>query len=79
LNVFADLSQDEYRTRALGYRADLRTQRPQLSATPFLYEDTVPPKEVDWVGQNAVTPVSNVAGLRCDVHAWWAREGLCGP
>ena len=41
MNVFADLSQDEYRQRALGYRADLRQPRSSLQAAPFLYEDTV--------------------------------------
>ena len=56
MGVFADLTHDEYRAKALGYRASLRTQLP-LRAAPFLYESTVPPKEVDWVAKGAVTSV----------------------
>ena len=61
MNVFADLSQAEYRQRALGYRADLRQPRSSLQAAPFLYEDTVPAKEVDWVKKGVVTEVGGGA------------------
>lgn len=71
MTTFADLSQDEYRQRALGYRADLKQGRP-LRSTPFLYEGTVPPREVDWVAKGAVTPVRGVqagmAGLGASVQ-----------
>ena len=69
MNVFADLSQDEYRQRALGYRADLRQPRSSLQAAPFLYEDTVPAKEVNWVNKGVVT----------EVRARGGRHGLSGP
>lgn len=59
MNVFADLTQDEYRQKALGYRPDLAKQRP-LKRAPFVYENTVPPKEVDWLKAGAVTPVRAV-------------------
>jgi hypothetical protein len=57
MSVFADLTPDEYRTHALGYNSDLRKQRPLRSSSPFIYEETVPPKEVDWVAKGAVTRV----------------------
>lgn len=57
MSVFADLTPYEYRTRALGYKSDLRKQRPLRSSSRFIYEDTVPAKEVNWVDQGAVTPV----------------------
>lgn len=62
MGVYADLSQDEYRSKALGYNADLHEERP-LRAAPFLYEGTVPPKEVDWVAKGAVTPVRGQKGI----------------
>lgn len=72
MGVFADLTQEEYRTRALGYRADLRPQN-ALKSTPFLYESTVPPKEVDWLKAGAVTEVgwAGAQGAGC-----WSEQVL---
>lgn len=58
MTPLADLTHEEYRARSLGYSADLARQRP-LRAAPFPYHDTVPPKEIDWTKQKAVTEVKN--------------------
>lgn len=67
MNVFADLTQDEYRQKALGYRPDLAATRP-LKRAPFVYENTVPPKEVDWLKEGVVTPV------RWAWAGWWGSR-----
>ena len=83
MNVFADLTQDEYRQKALGYRPDLARQR-TLKSAPFVYENTVPPKEVDWLKTGAVTPVrgmrgSGVARTPRGVHCFKAGCQLGSP
>jgi len=61
MTPFADLSHDEWKQRAFGYRADLKAQR--LRDTPasphFRYEDTSPPKDMDWRATGAVAEVKN--------------------
>ena len=69
MNVFADMTQDEYRQKALGFRPDLASQR-TLKSSPFVYENTVPPKEVDWLKAGAVTPVCGLHGYGMARPAW---------
>lgn len=78
MTPLADLTHEEYRARSLGYSADLARQRP-LRAAPFPYHDTVPPKEIDWTKQKAVTEVGLLnkrAGGR-DIQA--AQQGPVHP
>lgn len=58
MNEFADLTEDEYKQKALGYDASLRANRP-LRAEPFMYENTRPPKSIDWREKGAVAHVKN--------------------
>jgi KDEL-tailed cysteine endopeptidase len=58
LTPLADLSLDEYKQHALGYRADLAPSR-GLQSSQFRYANTKPPANIDWREQGAVTPVKN--------------------
>lgn len=49
MTVFADLAEDEYRSK-LGYRADLKPLA-AANAAPFPYADTAPAKEVRSCGE----------------------------
>lgn len=53
LNHFADMTQEEFKTKMLGYRF---TDRPRNYAAPTL---TQPPASVDWRTKGAVTGVKN--------------------
>ena len=58
MTTFADLTHDEWKARALGYRPDLR--KPTLQApSKFRYEDSTAPKEIDWREKGAVAKVKN--------------------
>lgn len=59
LNVFADLSLEEFKQYSLGYRADLK---PARLGSEFVYENVSLdglPKAIDWVAKGAVTKVKN--------------------
>ena len=60
MNQFADLTVEEFRSRALGYDAQLRPRRPLRAGERFIYEDTKPPAGgVDWRAKGAVAEVKN--------------------
>lgn len=56
LNGFADLTQDEFRGKYLGYKRSDRLRGTQGS---FKYENTEPLDAIDWREKNAVTDVKN--------------------
>ena len=58
MTPFADLSHEEWKSKVLGYRPELRTTLKTPSPT-FRYADAVPAKEIDWRTKNAVTEVKN--------------------
>lgn len=67
LNAFADLTQQEWRERYLGfdgkaYKQLLARKRASNAASPFKYANvdvSALPKEIDWRSLKAVTPVKN--------------------
>eukprot|EP00899_Mesostigma_viride_P022559 jgi/Mesvir1/3488/Mv11979-RA.1 len=57
LNPYADLTHDEFKSFALGYRAE---DAPMVSSSgPFTHANVSPPDEIDWRTKDAVTPVKN--------------------
>ncbi|XP_057965954.1 cysteine protease XCP1 [Malania oleifera] len=60
LNVFADLSHEEFKTAYLGFKVASDATARKRSFEDFTYRDVVDlPKAVDWRSKGAVTPVKN--------------------
>ena len=61
MTPFADLTHNEWKSKVLGYRPDLRTKTKAstLTSSPFRYQNTTPPKEIDWRTKGAVATVKN--------------------
>ena len=77
LNHFADVSHDEFKAHALGFRADLLKDEPKLKASPFRYENTSPPEEIDWVSKGAVTKIKNQQQVRTLCLVFWLQGRHC--
>jgi hypothetical protein len=59
LNNFADLTNEEYKTRYLGYKPPPPGEIKLRKTENFIYGDVVPPARINWTRKGAVTAIKD--------------------